>query len=140
MSFDQKISEAVTLFTRYGWQDPKTYNPDIQATGGLNYSLEHSWSAGFQVEGKLWGREKDVLAFAVGQAIASKDYKQAGEALDPARKAKPEGHLEAYYRKFVNDHLSISPDFQYICNPFGKDVALDTAGIFVGGMRAQVDF
>lgn len=140
LSFDQKVTDIVTLFTRYGWQNPKVYNPDIMATGDLNYSLAHSWSAGFQLEGKPWGRENDVFAFAVGQAIASKDYKKAGEALDPARRAKPEGHLEAYYRIHVNDHLSLSPDFQYIWNPFGKDVAEDTDGIFVGGMRAQVDF
>ncbi|MFA5410757.1 MAG: carbohydrate porin [Candidatus Omnitrophota bacterium] len=135
LSFDQKISDIVTLFTRYGWQDPKVYNPEILASGDLNYSLEQSWSAGLQVEGKPWGREKDVLAFAVGQVIPSDDYKQATERL-----AKREGHLELYYRIFVNDHLSISPDFQYIWNPFGKDVADDTSAIFVGGMRAQVDF
>ena len=139
LSFDQKVTDVLTLFTRYGWQNPKLYNPDIMATGDLNYSLEHSWSAGLQVEGKPWGREKDVFAFAVGQAIPSKDYKKyTTQITDP--KAKPEGHLEAYYRIHVNDHLSLSPDFQYIWNPFGKDVADDTDGIFVGGMRAQVDF
>jgi len=135
LSFDQKVTDIVTLFTRYGWQNPKVYNPDIMATGDLNYSLTHSWSSGFQVEGKPWGREKDVFAFAVGQVIPSDDYKKATDRL-----AKTEGHLEAYYRIFVNDHLSISPDFQYIWNPFGKDVADDTSPIFVGGMRAQVDF
>lgn len=135
LSFDQKVTGIVTLFTRYGWQNPKVYTPGIKATGDLNYSLTHSWSSGFQVEGKPWGREKDVFAFAVGQVIPSDDYKKATDRL-----AKTEGHLEAYYRIFVNDHLSISPDFQYIWNPFGKDVADDTSGIFVGGMRAQVDF
>ena len=139
LSFDQKVTDIVTLFTRYGWQNPKLYNPDIMATGELNYSLEHSWSAGLQIEGKPWGREKDVFAFAVGQAFPSDDYKKyTTQIIDP--KAKPEGHLEAYYRIHVNDHLSLSPDFQYIWNPFGKDVADDTSGIFVGGMRAQVDF
>jgi len=106
------------------------------AAGEKAYSLEHSWSAGFQVEGKPWGRGKDVFAFAVGQAIPSGDYKNSDETLN----AKSEGHLETYYRIFVNEHLSISPDFQYIWNPFGKDVPDDTNGIFVGGMRAQVDF
>ena len=139
LSFDQKANDIITLFARYGWQNPKVYNPDIMATGDLNYSLTHSWSTGFQVEGRPWGREKDVLAFAVGQAIPSKDYKKyTTQISDP--KAKPEGHLEAYYRIHVNDHLSLSPDFQYIWNPFGKDVADDISGIFVGGMRAQVDF
>jgi len=140
LSFDQKLTDITTAFLRYGWQDPKVCNPDIKTTGDLNYSLEHSWSAGLQFEGKPWGRENDVLAFAVGQILPSDDYKKAGESLDPARRAKTEGHFEAYYRIYANKYLSITPDFQYIWNPFGKDVAEDTSGIFVGGMRAQVDF
>lgn len=140
LSFDQKVMDILTLFTRYGWQNPKVYNPDIMATGENNYSLEQSWSAGLQVEGKPWGREKDVLAFAVGQVFPSDDYKKAGSSTVAAPNAKAEGHLEAYYRIRINDHLSLSPDFQYIWNPFGKDIADDANGIFVGGMRAQVDF
>ncbi len=137
LSFDQKAHDIVTLFARYGWQDPKVFNPDIMASGDLNYSLKHSWSAGFQIEGKPWHRQNDVIAFAVGQAIPSKDYKRA---FDPELNCKNEGHFEAYYRIHINDHLSVSPDLQYIWNPFGKDVADDTNGIFVGGMRAQLDF
>jgi len=140
LSFDQKVNDIVTVFTRYGWQNPKVYNPELAATGSEGtpnyFSLEQSWSAGFQVEGKPWGREKDIFAFAVGQAIPSGDYKKSNDSF----LAKPEGHLETYYRIHVNDHLSISPDFQYIWNPFGKDVAGDTSPIFIGGMRAQVDF
>jgi carbohydrate-selective porin OprB len=136
LSFDQKAGDIVTLFARYGRQNPKVYDLELTATDGSYYSLEQSWSAGFQVDGKPWGRENDVLAFAVGQIMPSDDYKKANDGYS----AKPEGHLETYYRIHVNDHLSISPDFQYIRNPFGKDVAGDTNGIFVGGMRAQVDF
>ncbi len=140
LSFDQKANDIITIFTRYGWQNPKVYNPSTLATGELNFSLTHSWSVGFQIEGKPWARENDFLAFAIGQAIPSKDYKEAGATLDPVRRAKTEGHIEAYYRIFINDHLSISPDFQYIWNPFGKNVTDDTKGIFIGGIRAQVDF
>lgn len=140
LSFDQKVADAVTLFTRYGWQDPKVYDPSVAAAGGLNYSLEHAWSAGLQVVGKTWGREKDAFAFAVGQIFPSDDYKEAGVSQGIERKAKAEGHLEAYYRVYINDHLSISPDFQYIWNPFGRDVADDTDNIFIGGIRTQVDF
>ena len=136
LSFDQKINDIVTLFTRYGWQNPEVFNPELTAADGSNYSLEQSWSAGFQVEGKPWGRENDVFAFAVGQIIPSDDYKKANDGY----LAKAEGHLEAYYRIHVNDHLSISPDIQYIWNPFGKDIAGNTNGVFAGGLRAQVDF
>ncbi|NCC62374.1 MAG: hypothetical protein EOM12_15855, partial [Verrucomicrobiae bacterium] len=91
LSFDQKIHDVVTLFTRYGWQNPEVYNPEITAADGSNYSLEQAWSAGLQVEGKPWGRENDVLAFAVGQVIPSDDYKEANAGFQ----AKTEGHLEA---------------------------------------------
>ncbi|MCK9603675.1 MAG: carbohydrate porin, partial [Candidatus Omnitrophica bacterium] len=141
LSFDQKVNDVVSAFLRYGWQDPRAYNPELSTTaGGLAYSLEQSWSAGFQIEGKPWKREKDVFGLAVGQIFSSNDYKEAGQFLDPIRRANAEGHLEAYYKIHLNKHLSLSPDFQYIWNPFGKDVAEDTASIFVGGMRAQVDF
>ncbi|MCM8781793.1 MAG: carbohydrate porin [Candidatus Omnitrophica bacterium] len=137
LSVDQKISDSLTVFTRYGWQNPKVYNPNITTTGGgLNYSLEHSLSGGVQLEGRPWGRERDILAFAIGEAIPSGDYKKA----DASRRAKNEGHFETYYNIHVNDHLSISPDFQYIWNPFGKDVTDDTDTIFVYGLRTQVDF
>lgn len=136
LSFDQKFNDFITVFARYGWQDPKVYNPDLTASDDSLYSLEQSWSTGLQIAGKPWGRQDDVLAFAVGQAIPSKDYKNSL----PGLRAKNEGHFEAYYRIQVNKHLAISPDFQYIWNPFGKDVAGDTAGIFIGGMRTQIDF
>lgn len=140
LSFDQKITDITTVFCRYAWQNPKVYNPDNVTTGDNNFSLEHSWSTGLQFEGKPWGRENDALGFAVGQVFPSDDYKKAGSSTVTAPNAKAEGHLETYYRIFINDHLSISPDFQYIWNPFGKDVANDTSPIFIGGMRAQVDF
>jgi len=137
LSFDQKITNNFTAFCRYGWQDPSVYNPDdaFKATGDFNYSLEQSWSTGFQIEGKPWGRKKDVLAFAIGQVFPSNDYKKYFDY-----SAKPEGHIETYYRVHINDHLSLSPDFQYIWNPFGKDIGDDPNNVFVGGMRAQVDF
>jgi uncharacterized coiled-coil protein SlyX len=109
LSFDQKLTDIVTAFTRYGWQTPEVYNPNpvVTLANGANYSLEQSWSAGLQVEGKPWGREKDVVAFAVGQVFASGDYKKYY-----GYSAKPEGRIESYYKIHVNDHLSISPDFQ----------------------------
>jgi carbohydrate-selective porin OprB len=115
---------------------PEVYNPDMTAADDSPYSLEQSWSAGFQVEGKPGGREHDVFAFAAGQVMPSDDYKKANEGL----LAKTEGHLEAYYNIYVNDYLSVSPDIQYIWDPFGKDVTENTKGIFIGGLRAQVNF
>lgn len=136
ISVDQKISDSFMLFARYGWEDPRVYNPAIKASNGADYSVEQSWSAGFQFEGPLKKRDKDVFGFAIGQVFPSLDYKKA----DSSRRAKAEGHLETYYSIYINDHLRLSPDFQYIWNPFGKDVADDKDPIAVFGLRAQVDF
>jgi len=136
VSFDQGLTDNITAFARYGWQDPNVYDPTRTTAGDLVYSLERSWSAGLQCLGTPWGRANDIVGLAVGQAIPSGEYKKA----DPARRAKNEGRLEAYYRIQVNDHLSISPDFQYIWNPFGKDIADDTSNVAVYGLRTQIDF
>lgn len=140
LSFDQKVTDVVTLFCRYGWQNPRVYNPDTTTATGLNYSLAQAWSAGLQVEGKPWGRDKDVVAFAVGENIPSSEYRKAGAQLDPARLAKTEGRVETYYKIQINKYLSLSPDLHYIWNPFGRDVSEDAEGIFVYGFRTQVDF
>ncbi len=135
-SIDQRLTENTSLFTRFGWQDPKVYDPDRTATGDLNYSLEYAWSLGFQIEGKAWARKDDVLAFAIGEAIPSDDYKRG----DSSRRAKNEGHFETYYNIHINDYLCVSPDFHLIWNPFGKDVAGRTGPITIFGLRTQVDF
>ena len=129
LSFDQEITDVLGAFARYGWQDPKVY------ADGSDFSLEQSWSAGIQLAGSLWARDDDIFAIGFGQVMPSDDYKKANDL-----KAKTESHLEAYYNFKVNDHLSVSPDIQVIWNPYGDDAANGDETIFVGGVRAQVDF
>lgn len=135
LSFDQDITDVISLFTRYGWEDPKVYNPNVTATGDNVLSLEQSWSAGFQLTGELWGRKQDFCGLAVGQVIPSDDYKKA-----LSRKGKSEGHLELYYTVNLNDHFSFGPGFQYIWNPYGKDITNNTDSAFVYDIRTHVDF
>lgn len=131
ISFDQEISDNLGAFVRYGWQDPG------QRLSGLDddFSLEHSWSTGLQFNGNIWGRDKDVFALAVGQAIPSSDYRNAGNL-----NAKNEGHFEVYYSYVVNDRLTLSPDIQVIWNPYGKDATTGDDTIIAGGLRGQVNF
>jgi len=140
LSFDQKLAQNITGFCRYGWQDPDVYNPNLATTDGQNFSLEESWSAGLEFGGAPWKREKDVLALALGQVFPSGEYKRFGSSTVLTPKAKPEGHFELYYRIQVNEHLCVSPDLQYIWNPFGGDIPEDTESIWVGGLRAQINF
>jgi len=129
VSFDQKLTDDLTMFSRYGWQNPKVYVADN------GYSLEHAWSLGLQLTGSKWGRNSDALGFAFGQNVASDDYKDVS-----AVRADVENHFELYYKVTVNEHLAITPDLQYIINPFGSDAAANDNDVFIGGLRAQVDF
>ncbi len=135
LSFDQDLTDNLTLFTRYGWEDPEVYNPEITASGNNILSLEQSWSAGGQLTGSIWGRENDVLGLAVGQVIPSGDYKKALN-----RNAKHEGRIELFYNVQFNEHLSFSPTLQYIWNPYGKDIADNKDNVLVYSIRTHIDF
>ncbi len=124
LSFDQRFSEVLAAFFRFGWQTGKVYNCDM------------SWSSGFQLIGKPWGRDRDVLGIAVGQMMPGNDYAKAG---NPDHN---EGHFETYYNIHISENLSVSPDFQVIWNP--KGVGSSQQGrddtIIVLGVRTQADF
>lgn len=129
VSFDQELTDNLGVFARYGWQNSDVF------INGEDFSLEHAWSTGLQIEGKPWGREDDVLGLAAGQVFPSHNYKKANSL-----RAKTEGHFEAYYSFKVNKHVTLSPDVQVIWNPYGKDAANGDDTIIVGGLRSQIDF
>lgn len=129
LSFDQALTNCLGVFARYGWQNPKVY------LEGSDLSLEQFWSAGFQVIGNRWNRAEDVFALAFGQVLPSADYKTAGNL-----KAKSEKHFEVYYSYKMNKHLSIIPDLQWLKDPYGSDAVNGDQTIFVGGLRAQLNF
>ncbi|MCK4851689.1 MAG: carbohydrate porin [Candidatus Omnitrophica bacterium] len=124
VSCDQTLTEVFGVFGRFGWQDPEVSN------------LEYHWSVGGQMTGEYWDRGDDIVAIAVGQAIPGKEYGDAGNPHDN------ETHLEAYYAYKVNEHLTLSPDMQFIWNPngVGNSADGDNDCIFVYGLRGQVNF
>lgn len=139
LSFDQKITDVFGVFSRLGWEK---HDIDIVSTNPNAAPLEGMWSLGFQMTGKYWKREDDILAFAIGQALPSKKYKDSEAALTAGAGGAAEGHFEAYYNCKVTKNLAISPDFQWIWNPHGVNHGYlgDADTIFVYGMRAQLDF
>ena len=118
-SCDQRLCDYLTWFGRFGWEDP-----DVSI-------IEWAWSTGFQVDGMPWGRDSDHLGIAVGMDVPGGDYDNV-----IGNRGDPEGHLEIYYNIYLNDHLSISPDYQLIWNPNGS--GNDPINIF--GVRGQIDF
>lgn len=129
LSFDQELTNCLGVFLRYGWQNPKVY------LDGSDLSLERFWSAGFQIIGNRWNRAEDIFAFAFGEITPSGDYKTLGNL-----KAKSEKHFEVYYSYKANKRLSVIPDVQLVWDPYGGDASNGNKTIFVGGIRAQLNF
>jgi hypothetical protein len=129
ISIDQKLADNLGVFLRYSWQNPKVY------MNGLDFSLKHFYSCGFQFSGNLWKREDDVLGIGFSQIFPSEDYKKVNNL-----KAKSEKHLEIYYRFKVHNHFTLTPDVQIIWDPYGADAPNGNKTIVVGGIRIQVDF
>lgn len=123
LSFDQEICKYFGIWGRYGYSDE-----DI-------YALQHTWSAGITVFGKLWHRDNDTFAMAVGKSYMSDEYER--KVLGANFNDDDEMHFEAYYRYQVNDYLALTPDIQMIWNPMSND---DLDHIMVVAARAQVDF
>lgn len=139
LSCDQALTDVFGVFTRFGWQRPDILPAGINlADAHDNPTLEWSWSTGAQMTGKYWNREDDVLACAVGQVFPSKKWKNSAAN----NYCAGEGHVELYYKCQLNKCLAISPDFQFIWNPYGVSESWqnDNDLIFVYGARAQVDF
>lgn len=122
-SIDQALSDIVSVFGRFGWQDPSVYE------------YEMAWSVGTQISGSLWKRENDKAGIAAGQIILSGDYTDALPALETG--AELQG--EVYYSFHITDNLALSPAIQYISNPMGGNAG-DDNDLFIYGIRTQISF
>ena len=139
ISFDQQVTDNLTLFARYGYQDQDA-NP-----------FESAASLGFSLRGRLWGRENDVFGFAYSVAILSNDYEDVlkiygreigipeknPNKIDYILDVENEEFFEAYYSFSLNDSLFVSPDIQHITNTFGLD---ENDSAWILGLRMQILF
>lgn len=121
VSFDQAITEGITLFFRYGLADEKVRD------------IKYFWSFGGQITEPIPGRKLDCLGIGVARSIMGKDYREAnGE--DTAR---AETISEVYYSYSLNKAFTITPDIQIVINP-GADKTAKTA--VVCGLRFLLSF
>jgi len=132
MSVDQKVSDWMTAFARFGHQ--------IAGTVRFNRAL----TAGVEIAGNAWGRGADSLGIAAGFLRTSSDYRRDSSTLDldgdgllDPRASGTERIGEIYYRFRVNNRLELTPDFQFIQRP-GGDGGAPT--IKVAGLRAKLGF
>lgn len=129
LNFDQLVwkenddpadSQGLGVFGRYGY-----------AQGDVNL-IEHFWSVGAQYQGLIPTRDRDILAFGVGQGILSRQYRS-----EINRLADRETVYETYYLIQVTPWMQLSPHLQVITNPGGTRDARDA---LVGGARLRVLF
>jgi carbohydrate-selective porin OprB len=120
LSFDQAVTENITLFLRYGQADPKVRD------------IEYSWSCGGQITEPIPGRKFDCLGVGVAQSIMGKDYREANEG-----STSSETMYEVYYSYSLNPVITLTPNIQIVANP-NADKTADTE--FVCGLRFLLDF
>jgi high affinity Mn2+ porin len=117
LNLEQGLAKDTGLFARLGWNDGAT------ETWAFT-EIDRSASAGLQMGGPLWGRERDRLGLAYlmnGLSDAHRDYLAAGGygfiIGDGALNYAPEQIIEAYYSWSPWAGLTLSPDFQWVRNP-----------------------
>lgn len=132
VSIDQEVSARVTVFARAGtaWVDGEVFEEDGAALEGITDPW--AYSVGLRVTPVFASRPRDVWGLAFGQQRGSFDRDENDR----------DTILETYYRFVVNEHVSISPLFQYVIHTAGDGTTTlssqDNVGIL--GLRMQIDF
>jgi high affinity Mn2+ porin len=117
LSFDQRVSDGVSAFARYGHQ----------LAGKPRF--DRALTFGGEADGGHWGRGADGVGMAAGWLRTDSSYGASGAANSNER------IVELYYRWQLNPRVQISPDFQWIANPGGQADAPTVRAI---GLRAKV--
>ena len=116
VSFDQQITDKLTLFARYSQREQNAY------------VTSRAWSGGLQYAGLIPGRDNDVLGLAYGQIAGKGTYLPAQEKL-----------FESYYSIKLHEKVKVSPVFQLLVNPLGNQTG-NYGSVSVMGLRAQATF
>lgn len=126
-SVDQKVSDDIVVFGRYG----------RQLKGQVRF--DRALTLGGELAGNAWGRAADGVGLAFGTLRTSAEFKR-DSLTDPSylyQASGSEKQSEFYYRFKLNRHVELSPNFQWIHNPGGDSAA---ATVKVVGLRAKVGF
>ncbi|MAZ06274.1 carbohydrate porin [uncultured Marinobacter sp.] len=134
LSFNQQVADYTRLFLRAGWQ-----------TQG-RVTFDRTLTLGGEWGGSYWGRGADALGLAMGWLWVSDDFRREASTLDTDgngvadygyRASGSEQIAELYYRYWLNNQFTLSPNLQYIRNPGGNGQA---ANVAAAGLRAQFGF
>ncbi|MBI2569022.1 MAG: carbohydrate porin [Candidatus Schekmanbacteria bacterium] len=125
VSLDQQVASDLTLFLRYGWQDPAVS------------TFDHAVSLGGRLYGNLWRRGGDVLGLAAAYTHGSDKYGKVSERLDGAAVSGGETFAEVYYSYRLEAGVRVSPHVQYVSNP---GAVVGAGDLFLYALRVQIDF
>jgi hypothetical protein len=124
-SIDQKVTDELTVFGRYGHH----------TTGRVTF--DRALTVGAELEGTPWRRGADSVGIAFGSLRTSADYRADSFAVAGYEASGSERQVELYYRYKLNDAVELTPDFQWIRRP-GGDGSADA--VKVAGLRAKLGF
>jgi carbohydrate-selective porin OprB len=133
-SVDQKVSDHLTAFGRYGHQ--------LKGKSRFDRAL----TLGAELDGSGWSRAADGLGMAFGRLRTSADFRRDSLTIDANADGTPdfgyqaggaESQMELYYRYKLNGKVELTPDFQWIRQPGGNTAA---PTVKVVGLRAKVAF
>lgn len=134
LSANQQVADHVSVFGRYG----------NSLKGRMRF--DQALTVGAEIGGAWWGRENDRVGLAAGWANTTKAFRSAAPGLDADADGAAdfgyaptgaESQFEVYYAWKINEHLELSPDFQWIRNPGGDNSREDIA---IAGLRAKASF
>jgi high affinity Mn2+ porin len=114
---DQELTDSLGGFTRASWNDGR--NESWAFT-----EVDASEALGFEWKPAVWGRAQDRWGVAEVSNQLSGPHRRyladggLGFLLgDGALHHGPEMITETYYRIQINEHLFVSPDYQFVVNP-----------------------
>lgn len=122
-SVDQKVTDDVTLFGRYGHH-----------TSG-RVTFDRALTLGAELQGTNWQRGADALGVAFGRLRTSGEYRDDSLATVGYEATGAEQQAELYYRYKLNKSVELTPDFQWIRRP-GGDASADA--VKVVALRAKI--
>jgi high affinity Mn2+ porin len=122
LNWEQEVAKNVGLFSRLGWNDG---HEEAWTFTDVNWTA----SLGLSVNGDAWQRPNDTFGLAgvvSGASSENQKFLEAGgtDMLDGdgALNYAPEEALETYYNCAIVDHVSVTPDFQFVNHPaFNRD-------------------
>jgi hypothetical protein len=123
VSVDQKVTDDLTLFARYGHH-----------TSG-KVTFDRALTIGAEHDGSPWGRGADAIGLAFGSLRTSSTYRDDSFTTVGYEASGNEQQVELFYRYKLNKAVELTPDLQWIRRP-GGDASADTVKVI--GLRAKV--